>query len=1029
MFRLCVLPSPALNLPTEQVIRPHGLDLAKTRHIFLGTFNAQSVQFSAFIFFPNAARCSGSNSIKNALSQERQEDLYDKIIFPAANEAILDPSVQELPRNYRSAYAKTWSFQERPDHSRWGSNDANRSVRLKYAVPARFLRPFWEAIVRRANSFRLLSQQGVEVAYFEDPELLFQSHDLKNTLGGETLEDSLQAFEHAVLQSLDPAHLDLRSCFLDIGTRDRVTEPSPQHGQYAEAQTLLWKSRCNRHLHDRLCEMAPTAPISATFYRGFLLRDVGDYQCKARVRRASHQGHPNHEVPGVIRAKAYNCNKEIFGVMFSDYRICGSDSLSLLALNEQMIRGLSSSSQGAVLMPVNHPTRAALLNAWEANKRHLRAISEPTGLTSYGVRKEMTFRLETILTMWHRGDFEGTRNPHVGKLNWTLPLGPGAAHHSPFWIVRTKDINTLIFTQASRFSIPLDHLFRQAHLDNDCSSPQLILAFYTSQLFCRLLKYSLSSETKFAYDNWMWLTKWRVRNRQSHINGESFERYGLGIDDSISNYGMPWIPPDCMNWHGGHIALRTLVWLYLPRVPLQARLLNQRNVQSFSASKISVEYVARQWILEARFQFRYGDHRKAEELARRITLLAAEEVARSYHIHMLAKLQTFWSRVFPTVGHLATPRLRRLQLALEDSVAPAGRIVTAQTIWEIYNEAWATFTRATLEDLPEELPRWMLTRKLLPPRDGWSDFVFRTLFDRPTPPSWNKHDFLELYRKFRSWWETIQEDAGSFESHFSTVIGNYVLVCFNSDQSKEIGANAVVGSWYEDQPAFFRVQFWAPYFSPPERDMARLWESVADYERECPALSLAAISQTVDADDVQNLANTLKSLWSQIVPHPERLQEMSVRRRNKTCREALQNLARYVGPQWHHDGTLRYVRPWNLGRPQKEGGDYEEPFRVAVSAKTGSAMIRRMARKPTILFPSHHNAMTLIDGILSLTTLSCRIRQEARRLRGLLDCEKDYAIRTHLEVKHSAVGLEADSSSLLQQFLNQVELPQQIVLD
>ncbi|KAH6961819.1 hypothetical protein BKA56DRAFT_700117 [Ilyonectria sp. MPI-CAGE-AT-0026] len=224
-FRLSFLPSPTLNLSTNQVIQPHGLNLAKTRHILLGVFNTQCVRFSVFLFFPNAPCDSNLNTstIKNALTLERQKDLYDQIIIPAAYETISGPTLQEIPRTYEIAYAMSRSFQEKPGSSRWRAQDESRSFHLRYTIPAQYLMPFWQSVIRRANSSRISTRSGETVAYFKNPRLLFQSHDLKNTFGRETLEETLNIFQEIVLQALDPAHLELRSCWLDIGFRDHAT--------------------------------------------------------------------------------------------------------------------------------------------------------------------------------------------------------------------------------------------------------------------------------------------------------------------------------------------------------------------------------------------------------------------------------------------------------------------------------------------------------------------------------------------------------------------------------------------------------------------------------------------------------------------------------------------------------------------------------------------------------------------------------------------------------------------------------------
>ncbi|KAF6515533.1 hypothetical protein HZS61_005439 [Fusarium oxysporum f. sp. conglutinans] len=75
---------------------------------------------------------------------------------------------------------------------------------------------------------------------------------------------------------------------------------------------------------DQVVGVAPEAPMEATYYRPYLLRDIGGYYVRAKSTRKSNPGHPEARSPGVIRAKAYNCSKELFGVMFSDYQLFSS---------------------------------------------------------------------------------------------------------------------------------------------------------------------------------------------------------------------------------------------------------------------------------------------------------------------------------------------------------------------------------------------------------------------------------------------------------------------------------------------------------------------------------------------------------------------------------------------------------------------------------------------------------------------------------------------------------------------------------
>ena len=132
--------------------------------------------------------------------------------------------------------------------------------------------------------------------------------------------------------------------------------------------------------------------------------------------------------------------------MYSNYALFGSGLLPLLALDEPMLRDLASLTIERERGQETRVNRQSLHRAWEANNRHLKAISDPQVLTNYGLRKEITFRLDTVLSMWSRGCFDPDRNLHTGAVSRVLNLHPTSDEpHYPFWIVHTRDINSLIF--------------------------------------------------------------------------------------------------------------------------------------------------------------------------------------------------------------------------------------------------------------------------------------------------------------------------------------------------------------------------------------------------------------------------------------------------------------------------------------------------------------------------------------------------------------------------------------------------------
>ncbi|KJZ72140.1 hypothetical protein HIM_08405 [Hirsutella minnesotensis 3608] len=639
-FSLCFFPSSFRNLSTDQVVQPHGLNLAHTRHVLFGSFNTPSVHFSVFLFFPNTVRGprSQTSSAKNSLSLERQRDLYDRIVIPAAYETISEPFRQEIPLSYDIAYAKSRSFQEKPSTG-----------------------------LGKANALQVPTRRGETVTCFGRPRLLFQSHDLKNTFGRPSLQQSMDLFHETVLAALDPAHIDIRSCWLDIGARDYVSDFRSGEPTRKEHVTLLWKHQCHQHFHEQLSEIAPEAPPKPSYFRSFLFRDIGGYRSKATPTGPLTQG--------ILMSIG-----QIFSVMFSDYNMFGSTYFPLLALNEEMIHDLSAITENHKRLSTHQINRSHLMEAWEANKRHLKAISHPQALTSYGIRKEVTFRLDAVLKLWQESYFDPVENPHTGPLLHRVALASEIEKHCPFWIVPTADLNAVIFAQAARY----------------------------------LLVYSLKSEQQLPNDNWIWLSKWKVRLRRS-CRRSVLERQGLGLGASINTDGMLWFPAASIDWYGGYLALERLVSLHIPRSPLHARVAQQANIQAVSASKVTVELILLERLNLAQNLFRQSHHREGDEQVDKAAGLATEEIAPAYQQHLLSKLESYWGRLRARTGRDCLPAIEALGRRRKESAAQRGRIVTAEMICEIYAEAWRAYSvhmpTANTGQLPNELPCWMTTRR------------------------------------------------------------------------------------------------------------------------------------------------------------------------------------------------------------------------------------------------------------------------------------------------------------------------------
>ncbi|KAF5706285.1 hypothetical protein FMUND_11688 [Fusarium mundagurra] len=1061
-FRLSFFPAYRSNISTAQVIQPHGLDLAHTRHTSLGSFTTAGVRFSVLLFFPNGAR-SHTKASANSLSLARFKDLYDSIILPAIFETVPDHVRQEIPSSYDLLYAKSRAYQEKPGAGRWTAEDESRAFRLSYSIPARNLADFWASVVEKANMHSVQTRRGDTVPYFRNPRLLFQAHDLKNTFASQTLEGSLALFRDGVLAGLDANQIDMHSCWLDVGMRDHVRQPSSplpnHHGE--EPWTLLWKSACCEHLHDQLGGIVPEASLVADQYRSYLLRDAGTYYAKAKASRASNPGHPEARSPGIIRAKAYNCSKDLFGVMFSDYQLFSSGLLPLLAFNEAMLKDLAATDQNRQRAFVSQLNRSHLVDAWEANKRHMRAVATLKRYPNFGIRKEVTFRLDVILAMWADGMLDPDQNPHTGPVSWNVPFTSAVSdQHCPFWVLPTETVVKFVSTQAARFLLPLDHIFLQA--SNEVAKPlsssssssssssldpvQQILGLYTAQLLCRLLIHSVDDEQEYGFDNWIWRPTWTVRTRGRGQRSLK-QRRGLGLGDTIDTSGTLWIPDGHFNWQRGHIALEVLIGLYISRNPLQAKLARQSNVQALTANQVTIELRFQQLTSNARIEYDQGHREDAERLAGRAITLATQEIARAYHQHFLAKLHSYWDRTRGQVGRQKLPVLDLLKEAQDDSAAETSRIPTAQTIHGIYAEAWAKYCQVMTDDvdendrsdfnmssssslqsaLPVELPCWMTTRRRLPPKNSWSDFLFQQIFCRPKPPTWNALFFLQLYRRFKEVWEKTCASLGPFDGCFSRQIGYYIQVAFNCDHSKEVGTSHGRTTWHHDKPPFFQIQYWAPYFSPPRAEENTPLSSVYRRREYPEGLSPCSTPIILTSREFGGIERAIWPHWVEIMHGVDSLRSSDRKKIQRHCRRALLYASYIAGPIWGRDDDVNFIQPWSLNQPSRTGGGIDEHiFRVPVAETHISRQIlEETVSQPTIILPTRDNIIGLLDTMETLpghsSTFLARLRWTRRRLNNQGD---QYDIRSHLDARQEEIETTAQDQSLLDQFLQQSEPPE-----
>lgn len=651
-FSLSLLPPYMRSLSGDQVIQPHGIILGRARHTFLGSFPSQNngLTISVFLFFPEAnlsfldEKYSGKKRF--TLSYKRRATLIDKAILPAIHRHVPICYTQEIPPTFDILKAKSQCNQEQLG-AQESTGEISGQYHLRFTLPGKYLQQVWDDMQERCNSLQVTTSTNTTTYYYRNPRLLFQTHDTKNTLVGETVNAALRQFSSSVLGSLDLAHIDFQSSWLDIGFRDAATgkrqatsagkekenttrtntqpdahpEPNKEKENSPSSEgssgdggiTLLWKGTCLEHYHATMQNLSTNIRLQPSTFRSYGLRDSTTYTSKVagnprQTKPRNHAGNPLCQKVGVVRAKGYNSYKDLFGSMYSNYRSFSNAELPLLALPENIIAEAFSHAHGQHSATTqNAPQRRKLEKAWQSNRDHIHALcDERAGDQSYTARKEITFRLDIIAILFSQGDFSH-HNHSPG-----FPLGSKAQqqeqeqvraatgnHHAPYWILPTRGINAFVFTNSCRYITLLDDIFQLGSAANDNSNPgslaHQIARYYTATLLLRLLQLTLSSEVDMAYDNWIWRESWDAfvygQGQDSRTRVGTVTRRGLGLMGRLQRDSWLWLDDEQMDWMNQHLSFKALNTCFIPRSPQHRTWLSQCTMQSFTSHSIQNRFL------------------------------------------------------------------------------------------------------------------------------------------------------------------------------------------------------------------------------------------------------------------------------------------------------------------------------------------------------------------------------------------------------------------------------------------------------
>jgi hypothetical protein len=131
---------------------------------------------------------------------------------------------------------------------------------------------------------------------------------------------------------------------------------------------------------------------------------------------------------------------------------------------------------------------------------------------------------------------------------------------------------------------------------------------------------------------------------------------------------------------------------------------------------------------------------------------------------------------------------------------PQSRIISAQTLLEIYEEAWNFYmglsSTGSASEHPEikllrpDLPYWIGTKELHAQK--WTEFVYSKLFILGIKSTWRRAPFLILYEELKAIYIALAPGVdveADWTTYFQSQIGRSIMLMFNGDSRKEVNTS------------------------------------------------------------------------------------------------------------------------------------------------------------------------------------------------------------------------------------------------
>lgn len=488
---------------------PHGdarrssVPVHEVPHMHLGT-GVGLFKIEAYALFPRIR-----DRASNFLLDSEEELWYDEIWMPALIHTMPGDGLQEMPMSWRAAVARS-KAKGLESYSTEETTFYSRQRLLSIILQPQYLHEIWLEVSRR------LAADVQKYHIFQDCRLFLNSKGLKMQLKSNSWLGLSRSWNRLWDVTIDPAHIDQSSFWLDIGRQLTPPDQGREGGSDDAAQfapeTYLWRRCClNSYIRQRR-QGHPKSDLRVDVYQSASFHDVLSVTLTPSPKSAEH-------VEGFRYSQFYM--KDNVNFIAEKTTLFANSDVESLALDPNFVKATTRNSGSPKPLSARRLTRAYL-----AGKVRAHSSLQEARIRSFAAREDHRLSLD----LWSQVFPVLIQQEQEETMFSDVP----AELEEPFFMIPSSAYFGVLYGQMNKFCLGFEYML--SRVDDEYTAWEDTQA---AIIFFRSLQRSFSTSI-VQQEPALWKDRWR---RQIGPDKPPTTHQGLNIGALSARTGFGWFSP------------------------------------------------------------------------------------------------------------------------------------------------------------------------------------------------------------------------------------------------------------------------------------------------------------------------------------------------------------------------------------------------------------------------------------------------------------------------------------------------------